>query len=157
MEFLSSRVYNHSAEDIWDVMSDFKSLASTFPQVIDFKESENNRVRITIRLDFGKFSGDYFADFIIHDLSRPDSIKIDGTHKSGIGGMKLEILANIASEHHDHHRLTVSGVFKRSGLVSWAGKSIIRNGMDYAMKYLFDLVQERLDRIRQFRTFTEEE
>jgi len=157
MEFSSSRIYNYPAEDIWDIMSDFKALTGTFPQVTAFEETGENKVRITIQLDFGKFSGSYFADFTIHDLSRPDSIRIDGTHKSGIGGMKLTTIANINPLADNQNKLTVSGTFKRSGLVSWASKRIIKEGMEYAMTYLFDLVQERLDRMQLFSMASEEE
>ncbi len=157
MEFSSSRQYAHDATDIWDIVADFRELTSIFPQVTAYEEIGDNRVRITVKLDFGKFSGTYYADFTIHDLSRPKSIRIDGVHKSGIGGMELFMTAFISPAENETHKLELSGSFKRSGLVSWASKSIIRNGIDFALKYMFDLVDQRLERLQIFKSFSEEE
>ena len=155
MDFSSSKIYNHPAAAIFDIMADFEGLASTFPQVSAYEETGQDEVRITINLDFGKFSGSYFADFHIHDLNRPDSIKIDGKHKSKIGGMKLNMLAEICEINEDENELTVSGTFERSGLVSWASKKIVKAGMDYALKYMHELVEDRLNRLALFNSFSD--
>lgn len=157
MEFSSSRIYRHTAQDIFDIMADFEGLAGTFPQVSSYDKIDDQRVRITINLDFGKFSGSYFADFMIHELERPTSIRIDGNHKSGIGGMQLNMKALIEQIDSTANRLTVSGTFQRSGLVSWASKSIIKSGMDFALGYMHDLVAERLERKATFALSMEEE
>ncbi|MFT4566589.1 MAG: carbon monoxide dehydrogenase subunit G [Saprospiraceae bacterium] len=157
MDFSSSKIYAHPAAAIFDIMADFEGLASTFPQVSAYEETGQDEVRITINLDFGKFSGSYFADFHIHDLTRPHSIKIDGKHKSTIGGMKLYMLADIIPITGTENELTVSGKFERSGLVSWASKKIVKTGMDFALKYMHELVEEKLNRLAMFNSFSEEE
>ena len=157
MDFSSCKVYDHPAAAIFDIVADFEGLASTFPQVSAYEKINEKEVRITIQLDFGKFSGSYFADFHIHDLSHPDSIKIDGTHKSKIGGMKLSMNALIAPVTEHQNTLTVSGKFERSGLVSWASKKIVKSGMDFALKYMHQLVEEKLNRLALFNSFSEEE
>jgi len=157
MEFSSSKIYNHPAEAIFDIMADFEGLASTFPQVSSYDQKNDEEVRITINLDFGKFSGSYFADFYIHDVNRPNSIKIDGKHKSKIGGMQLLMNAKITAVTDSENELTVLGKFERSGLVSWASKRVVKSGMDFALNYMHQLVEEKLNRLALFNSFSEEE
>jgi len=143
MEVSGQRILDFSQKIVYNVASDLAGIASEFKQVSNVEQLDDNTVRVTIHLDFGIYSGDYYADLRMYDTKEPSNFSIDGLHKSKLGGMMLNCKATLSSDDSKRTLVKISGDFDRSGMLRFANKAVVRKGVKFGIKLMFDTIERR--------------
>lgn len=143
MKVEGSREFRHSMEALYAAATDLKGIAGEFNQVKAIEQISDTTVRITIHLNFGVYSGDYFADLTVEDDARPISFYISGVHKSRIGGMTLKCHSELTPIDEKCNFVHIKGDFNMSGMLRMANRTIVSKGIQYGIKLMFDTIDRR--------------
>ena len=137
------RRYAYPAEEIYQLILDLPSIAMQFPVIKSVDTPRENQFVFTFAVDFSVYSGTYQATVFIVDQRRPEYLKLKGVHKSGVGRLNIDLEALI-SQRGDTNNLYITGTFDVGGMMSFAGRKTLTNGVNFGLKLMFDFLEDQL-------------
>lgn len=140
----ANRAYTHSATEIYDLIINLPEIIKEFPIIKKVETPTPDIILVTINIDVPFYSGSYIIEIGIVDKQPFELIKLKGYHKSRIGKLTLDVAANISPLSNLSNNLSVSGDFYLRGMITFAGKKTISNGITTGLQHMFDYLDKHL-------------
>ena len=138
-------MYNASSEEIYQLILDLPAIAMEFPVIKSVDSPSQGHYIFTFAVDFSMYSGTYQASVHVVDQRPTEYLHLKGNHKSRVARLHIDLQARISPRNSQEHELTIVGLFEVGGMMRFAGKTVIANGVDFGLKLMFDFLQYQLD------------
>jgi len=138
------RVYDHSAEDIYNVIIDLPVIAEEFTIIEKIERTSPDNYLFTINIHLPFTSGSYVVNVIIKDRNPFESLKMEGKHKSSIGKFTINLEGTIHPVGKSAHDLVIAGTLDIGGMLRFAGSGLLKVGVSNGIKLMFDLLGKKL-------------
>lgn len=140
----AARLIHHSPDKIYQLLLALPSLAMDFPIVEEVTQLKEHEYRVKIFLDYQVYSGSYEAILKLTNLEEDKNVGFSGQHASRWAKLKINGDMSLVPEE-GSTLVTLNGDFQVKGMMRFAGKKIIGEGVTVGVRYMFDWLEGKLD------------